>query len=114
MESVGSKWTKEEELQLIKEYNEDKLNVEEIAEIHKRTNSGISSRLVRLGVITHRHLVRKGPLFVDRKIERVIKREKSLLTEDNMRNILNRIEQLENEVSKLKDQIEYWNIKRLD
>jgi uncharacterized protein (UPF0335 family) len=31
-----------------------------------------------------------------------------------MRNILNRIEQLENEVSKLKDQIEYNSIKSLD
>ena len=45
---AGNAWNKDEDFQLIKEYNVDKLKLLEISKIHKRMPGGISSRLVSL------------------------------------------------------------------
>ena len=50
----GQPWSSQEEDQIKKEYNEDKLDINEIGRIHKRTPGGIGSRLCILGVIEHR------------------------------------------------------------
>lgn len=50
----GLKWSPEEEEQIIREYNEQKLDINEIGLIHKRTPGGISSKLAILGVIPNR------------------------------------------------------------
>lgn len=50
----GQSWSDQEEEQLKKEYNEQKLDINEIGKIHKRTPGGIGSRLCILGVIEHR------------------------------------------------------------
>jgi len=50
----GQPWYDQEEEQLKKEYNEQKLDINEIGKIHKRTPGGIGSRLCILGVIEHR------------------------------------------------------------
>ena len=50
----GQPWSSQEEDQIKKEYNEDKLDINEIGKIHKRTPGGIGSRLCILGVIEHR------------------------------------------------------------
>ena len=51
----GLKWTSEEEQKIIKEYNEQKLDINEIGLIHRRTPGGISARLAILGIIPDRH-----------------------------------------------------------
>ena len=51
----GLKWTSEEEQKIIKEYNEQKLDINEIGLVHKRTPGGISSKLAILGIIPDRH-----------------------------------------------------------
>ena len=50
----GQSWSDQEENQLKKEYVEQKLDINEIGKIHKRTPGGIGSRLCILGVIEHR------------------------------------------------------------
>ena len=50
----GQSWSDQEEEQLKKEYNEQKLDINEIGKIHKRTPGGIGSRLCILGIIEHR------------------------------------------------------------
>jgi DNA-directed RNA polymerase specialized sigma24 family protein len=46
-ESAGAKWTPEEDAQLIEEYK-NSLSIKEIAEIHKRSEGSIQSRIVKL------------------------------------------------------------------
>ena len=50
----GQSWSDQEEEQLKKEYIEQKLDINEIGKIHKRTPGGIGSRLCILGIIEHR------------------------------------------------------------
>ena len=50
----GQSWSDQEEEQLKNEYIEQKLDINEIGKIHKRTPGGIGSRLCILGVIEHR------------------------------------------------------------
>ena len=54
----GLKWSSEEENNLLQEYNEQKLDINEIGKIHKRTPGGISARLAILGVISDRKSAR--------------------------------------------------------
>ena len=50
----GQSWSDQEEEQLKKEYIEQKLDINEIGKIHKRTPGGIGSRLCILGIIEQR------------------------------------------------------------
>jgi hypothetical protein len=47
----GQKWDKNEDLQLVKEYDIDKLNLLDICKIHKRKSGGIISRLKKNNLI---------------------------------------------------------------
>jgi hypothetical protein len=49
-EQIGSKWTLEEEEQLIEEFGNG-MKISEIAELHSRTPGGIRARLKKLGAI---------------------------------------------------------------
>lgn len=49
--NAGKKWTPEENDQLLKLYNIDKLDVNQIATIHGRKTGGIASRLVVLKIV---------------------------------------------------------------
>ena len=51
----GSKWTSEEEQKIIREYNDQNLDINEIGLVHRRTPGGISSKLAILGIIPDRH-----------------------------------------------------------
>lgn len=53
----GLKWSSDEEEKVINEYNEQKLDINDIGKIHKRTPGGISARLAILGVIPDRRNV---------------------------------------------------------
>lgn len=53
MSKVGKRWTDQENAQLAKLYNEDLLDINEIAKIHKRNPLGIAARLVTLKIINH-------------------------------------------------------------
>lgn len=50
-ENAGSTWTEEENNQLRAEYA-DKISIDEIAKIHKRSKSAISSQLIKLSFET--------------------------------------------------------------
>jgi hypothetical protein len=52
--NAGESWTEIEEKQLNKLYNEDKLNIMEIAKIHCRAPGGILSRLKKMNIINLR------------------------------------------------------------
>ena len=54
----GESWEKQEDDQLIKEYNVDKLTILELSKLHGRTPGGIISRLVRTKIIDKRDNVR--------------------------------------------------------
>jgi hypothetical protein len=61
----GSKWSDDEVLQLHKEYNVDKLNVEELCKIHKRFIGGIVSRLKVEGLIEYNDHARGYNEFIE-------------------------------------------------
>jgi hypothetical protein len=54
MDLAGKRWTQEEDEQLIKLYNIDKLDLFNICKIHKRMPGGVASRLVTLNITTER------------------------------------------------------------
>jgi len=56
--NVGKPWSKTEDAQLNKLYNEDMLNVIEISKIHNRAPGGIISRLNKQGYIEDRKQAR--------------------------------------------------------
>lgn len=48
---AGQKWTNEEQESLIQEFTEEKLTIEQIAQIHHRKVGGIKARLKKIGLI---------------------------------------------------------------
>ena len=50
--NIGKKWTPEENDDLIRRYNVEKLDIIEIAKQHKRLPRAIAVRLVSNGIIT--------------------------------------------------------------
>lgn len=48
--NAGSTWTKQEESDLVREYNND-ITIEQIARLHERTIGAIRARLIKLGLI---------------------------------------------------------------
>ena len=55
---AGQSWEKEEDDQLVEEYNIGKLDLMEICKVHKRMPGGIMSRLKRLNLINMKNEVR--------------------------------------------------------
>jgi hypothetical protein len=56
--NAGKPWTKEEDEQLNKLYNEDMLDIIEICKIHERERGGIISRLIKNNIIDDKSSVR--------------------------------------------------------
>lgn len=56
-------WTDEEQQQIIKEYNDDEMNIIQIGNLHKRTPGGISYKLHKLGVMSNRLNARGYPEY---------------------------------------------------
>ena len=56
--NAGDPWTKEEDIQLNKLYNEDMLDIMEISKIHNRAPGGIISRLFKHNYIVNRQSAR--------------------------------------------------------
>lgn len=50
---IGKKWTRKEDDQMLRLYNEEKLDIVEIAKQHGRLPAGIAARLVKHGVISN-------------------------------------------------------------
>ena len=61
--NAGEPWTEKEENQLNKLYNEDKLDIMKISEIHGRAPGGILSRLKKNKYITHREEARGYDIY---------------------------------------------------
>lgn len=51
--NIGKKWTQEEDDQLLRLYNDEKLDIIDIAKQHRRLPRAIAVRLVRTGIITN-------------------------------------------------------------
>ncbi len=58
LNNIGAPWSKEEDKQLIKLYNEDKLDVIQISKLHGRAIGGILARLVKNHIIPNKMLAR--------------------------------------------------------
>ena len=56
--NAGEPWSREEDIQLNKLYNEDMLDIIEISNIHYRAPGGIISRLIKHNYIANRILAR--------------------------------------------------------
>lgn len=56
-DNAGKPWTKEEEDQLVKEY-QGGITANEIAKLHCRSKGAVAARLARLGLITDRYATR--------------------------------------------------------
>ena len=61
--NAGEIWSKKEDIQLNKLYNEDMLDIMEISKIHNRAPGGILSRLKFHKYITNRNLARGYDLY---------------------------------------------------
>jgi hypothetical protein len=65
--NIGARWTKDENDQLIRLYNEEELNILEIAKIHKRAPGGILARLVMNKIINEKEEARGYDEFISNK-----------------------------------------------
>lgn len=63
----GSKWTEEENNQMIKLYIEDKMNIIEIAKIHQRTPIAIAMRLEKNKIIESKELAKGYDIYIENK-----------------------------------------------
>jgi hypothetical protein len=63
LKNAGEHWTETEENQLNKLYNEDKLDIMKISEIHGRAPGGILCRLKKNKYITHREEARGYDIY---------------------------------------------------
>jgi hypothetical protein len=116
--SIGEPWEKNEDDQLIREYNVDKLTILEISKIHKRMPGGILSRLKRLNLINMRKDARgylvyqQSDLYKRIKKERIIENinkhenKKQILLTNNttiVKNDTNDIIELKKDVKEIKE-----------
>jgi hypothetical protein len=118
--NAGEPWTKEEEDNLNKLYNEDMLDIMEISKIHCRAPSGILTRLKQLEYITHRPLARGYNLYKNSnfykqsvltnkdKYKKDLTNKISRVQTDNAVNIDNKneIKDLQNNVNEIKTEIQ--------
>lgn len=132
-EMAGKWWSDEEDLKLLKHYNEDGLNVVQIAKLHNRFPRGIASRLVYLRVVDctldcrgyiqnekedcqyyeqiKNFLKQKRDERKEKKIDKLKKEEKGINSininiPSTSKDIENKIENLQNEIIKLNDKLD--------
>ena len=118
--NAGEPWTEKEENQLNKLYNEDKLDIMKISEIHGRAPGGILCRLKKNKYITHREEARgydiyKKSHFYKEAVQTNKDKYKNNLTEklkqqEESENILKSINKsdfmkLQNDVKEMKNDI---------
>jgi hypothetical protein len=80
--NIGARWTKEENDQLIRLYNEEEKNILEIAKIHKRAPGGIIARLVMNKLITEKEEARGYDEFMGNR-DQITKEVKEVYKEKN-------------------------------
>ena len=69
--NVGKPWTQEEDAMLVKLYNNEKLDIFQIAKIHQRAPGGIILRLLKNNLILDKKLARGYDLY---KLEDKVKK----------------------------------------
>ena len=74
-EKAGKAWSHNEELQLIQEYSIQQMNLMDICKIHERFPGGITSRLIKLGIIDERKGARGYAEFLKSDLRKEIKKE---------------------------------------
>ena len=74
-EKAGKPWSYTEELQLIQEYSIQQMNLMNICKIHERFPGGITSRLIKLGIIDERKSVRGYSEYLKSDLRKEIKKE---------------------------------------
>lgn len=87
--NAGEPWSVQEDIQLNKLYNEDKLDIMKISQIHNRAPGGIISRLIKNNCIQNRILARGYMTYKNSELYKEIvanneekKRKKSETSED--------------------------------
>lgn len=115
--NAGESWSHEEDEQLNKLYNEDKLGVMEISKIHNRAPGGIISRLCKHNYVQNRMSVRgyieytNSEIYKEkRKKESLVNPEKKVKTTKQLDNILISINktdyiELKTDVNEMKNDI---------
>jgi hypothetical protein len=93
--NIGKRWTKEEEAKMIKSYNEEKLDIIEIAKNHNRLPRAISMRLVLHKIIKEEQEARG---YSEYKKSEYYKQQLKLKKEekDNTQNETKNLDNLEN------------------
>lgn len=107
-EKAGKPWSYSEELQLIQEYSIQQMNLMNICKIHERFPGGISSRLVKLGIIDERKSVRGYSEYLKSDLRKEIKKENqekySVKKEVNSAKLEETITKLKIKLEKLENQ----------
>jgi ribonuclease HI len=109
---AGKPWSYNEELQLIQEYSIQQMNLMDICKIHERFPGGITSRLVKLGIIDERKDAKGYSEFLKSDLGKEIKKENqekyfvkkvinSTKLEENITKLKIKLEKLENQRSPL-------------
>jgi len=117
--NAGDPWTKEEDIQLNKLYNEDMLDIMEISKIHNRAPGGIISRLFKHNYIVNRQSARGYIVYKNSDLYKQIvsdnkdkykKKIKPTQTDNiliciNKSEIQNDLKEMKNEIKDLKNTI---------
>lgn len=90
--NVGKSWTQEEDTMLVKLYNNEKLDIFQIAKIHQRSPGGIVLRLLKNKLILDKKLARGYDLYkLDKKKEILKNNSDKIIFIDNKEYITNDI-----------------------
>lgn len=90
--NVGKSWTQEEDTMLVKLYNNEKLDIFQIAKIHQRSPGGIVLRLLKNKLILDKKLARGYDLYkLDKKKEILKNDSDKIIFIDNKEYITNDI-----------------------
>jgi len=102
--NAGQPWSTEENEQLIREYNEQKMGLMQLCEIHKRQPGGIIARLRRLNILDRKEEPRGYQEFVESPIyqEKVEKNEKRIARREVGTKVVSELEQLKMDVADIK------------
>jgi flagellar motility protein MotE (MotC chaperone) len=115
--NAGKHWLLEEDVLLNKLYNEDKLDIIEISKIHRRTPSGIISRLIKHNYIERQELARgyidyKNSNLYNEIVSNKKDKNKTNISDNISDNILISIKkndylELRDDIKEMKNEIKY-------
>lgn len=114
--NIGKKWTQEEDDQLLRLYNDEKLDIIDIAKQHRRLPRAIAVRLVGNGIITNEfeakgYSIYKNSDYYKKTMEqkKTVKKEKPVSkdTPDNYLITINRNDylRLQDDITEMKQNI---------